>query len=655
MLAICFIYSLRAGHYADFSPINGTFQNFNPCRRLLAGQIPYKDFTDYLGMGHLYAGSMFTAFFGGTYLASLKAFSFLTLLSMALLSLMIGMAIFKTKLSAVIFTDAILMAQVTTPLFLDTLSVTEEIKQALLSSLSVGNSARFVRSMILPVVSFLFVLAYLFYKRCLTKYDRIRSHKNLVVPCGVGILAGFSFLWSNDYGISCWVCMSVLTFVYGFLRTGKIGRAFVILILEVMASFITVFILIQLFTAGHFTEWFSNTFGTGQYQKWYYKSDKSFYLFDADVSYLMLIQVFFCVAYMVKLHKAKVQGWALIRYGIPAFANMVSFCAVNEYKLLSGSSAKETALAVLFCTVSAELCRFAGTYCRWKNIRRMAGTAIAVTAVSWMISSVKDEMVFLISPKEGVYMEAMGGNVTALGKDLQETMEFLNGEKFFSTYASAQEVITGSYQPSGIDYIIHVLGDEQREDYLKSFETGDFKYAATIRDSFIAWERWVRKANWFFYRKLYQNWHPVYANTYELYWERNEDKKENSLIGDFEVEVQQVDASVKKLVIQTDTSVNGVADVYLDYACRKKDGILPKFLFQTMLKVEYPPAVYPEEGEYGDFYYLRSDGAEYIPVTIVDGYGEVVLTAMPYESVELDLMEVRCSDIYQGVSEEYIL
>lgn len=65
MLAICFIYSLRAGHYADFSPINGTFQNFNPCRRLLAGQIPYKDFTDYLGMGHLYAGSMFTAFLEG--------------------------------------------------------------------------------------------------------------------------------------------------------------------------------------------------------------------------------------------------------------------------------------------------------------------------------------------------------------------------------------------------------------------------------------------------------------------------------------------------------------------------------------------------------------------------------------------------------------
>lgn len=49
MLALCLLHSLSAGRYVDFGPINGTFQNFNPVRRLLHAQIPYRDFQDYLG------------------------------------------------------------------------------------------------------------------------------------------------------------------------------------------------------------------------------------------------------------------------------------------------------------------------------------------------------------------------------------------------------------------------------------------------------------------------------------------------------------------------------------------------------------------------------------------------------------------------------
>jgi len=83
MFSLCLLHTLEAGHYANFYPINGTFQNYNPARRLLAGQIPYKDFNDYLGMGHLYLGTIATALFGGDYQGSLQAFSFLTFFGMA--------------------------------------------------------------------------------------------------------------------------------------------------------------------------------------------------------------------------------------------------------------------------------------------------------------------------------------------------------------------------------------------------------------------------------------------------------------------------------------------------------------------------------------------------------------------------------------------
>lgn len=76
MVLLCYIHSVSAGHYANYYPINGTFQNYNPVRRLLSGQTPYKDFQDYLGLGHLYIGSIFTVILGGTYKDSLVYFIF---------------------------------------------------------------------------------------------------------------------------------------------------------------------------------------------------------------------------------------------------------------------------------------------------------------------------------------------------------------------------------------------------------------------------------------------------------------------------------------------------------------------------------------------------------------------------------------------------
>lgn len=90
MLAICLLHSLSTGHYVDFWPMNGTFQNFNPVRRLLSGQIPYRDFQDYLGLGHLYTGTIMTLIFGGDYQGSLVAFTFLSFAGLACLSFMVG-------------------------------------------------------------------------------------------------------------------------------------------------------------------------------------------------------------------------------------------------------------------------------------------------------------------------------------------------------------------------------------------------------------------------------------------------------------------------------------------------------------------------------------------------------------------------------------
>lgn len=178
LISICLLHSLSVAHYVDFYPINGTFQNFNPVRRLLDGQVPYKDFQDYLGMGHLYTGAIFTELFGGNFQSSLMAFSFLTLLCLALLAVMIGSVIFKKKEVSLLFADILLLFLVIQPLlFKNMLAGTEDVLNALNLALSPGNSARFVRGMILPITYFLFLLGSKIYMIVAEKRPKIVKKK----------------------------------------------------------------------------------------------------------------------------------------------------------------------------------------------------------------------------------------------------------------------------------------------------------------------------------------------------------------------------------------------------------------------------------------------------------------------------------------------
>jgi hypothetical protein len=657
MIMLCYMHSLSAGHYANYYPINGTFQNYNPVRRLLSGQIPYKDFQDYLGLGHLYTGSVFTVLFGGTYRASLVAFSFLTFGGLALLSLVIGMAIFRRKEIAAAVTNIVLAMLLIQPLFFtNTVAGTREILDALNYALGTGNSARFVRGMILPIFILLIWGAYRSYLKIGARQAWVLNHKDLCVYAGIGLLGGFAFTWSNDYGISCWVCLIIMTFWLSLSRTHKFLVSLRNTGIELAGSILGIVITIFILTVGHLSAWFSSTFGTGGYQSWYYNSTKSYYLYDVvDFSYIMLIQAGISVAYLIKLFIDRGSRKSLRRYGIPGFANMVCFCAVNEYQMLSGGGSREVALAVLFLTIVFEICSLmdepgnAEKCCKEKTITIVAS---CILALSLIISSAKDEFVFsYMSDKDGTYVETMGGNLTSLANDLLDTNKFLNGNRFFATYASAQEVVSDTFQPSGTDYIIHVLGDQQREDYLDAFTSGDFKYAATIKETYTDWEYWVQRSNWFFYRELYSGWHPVYANTYEVYWKRKTEGQQNIISDNIGFSIVDVDLTCKKLIVQTDASVNGIADVYIDYVVNKNDNRSASIVFQRALKVENTGTVYAGQGSYYESNYLRAKSLEYIPVPVVNGYGEATLTAGPERSTYLQLNAAECNQIFTCTSD----
>lgn len=652
IFVMCLVHSISAGHYADFFPINGTFQNFNPIRRMLSGQIPYRDFQDYLGLGHLYLGSIFTALFGGTYQSSLIAFTFLTIAGLAIISIVISLAVFKTREQAAAATNVLLVIILFQPLiFTNSLSGTDEILEAINYALGTGNSARFIRGAILPIFILLLWLAYNCYKKFSIKNAWLLANKELVAVVGTGFLTGCAFVWSNDYGISVWFCMIFMMLFVSFCRTKSAKKVLLACTFELLSSIVGIFVSAFIFTLGHVSGWFTATFGTGGYQSWYYNSPgKSYYIYDADLSFLMLLQASVCFTYLVMIFKNKGSVESLKRYGILAFANMVCFCAVNEYKLLSGGDAKEFAITTLFITIIMEVVSFIVNSSQSERRHVMAITMSMMLSLCWIISEYKEELLFNRNDDEGVYIDAFGGKVTALNDDLECTAEFLGDSTVWATYASGQELISGKYQPSGTDYIIHVLGDKQREAYMDKFATEDFEYAATIKKSYSDWEYWIERANWFFYRELYANWHPVYSNTYEMYWQKNADGA-HSLTDGITLTVEDINDAQKKIVVDTDSSVNGMADVYVDYQVGKNGGKSSLLVFNKMLRVENSGTSYANPEENHDMTYLRASSGEYIPVQIVNGHGEVMLTSEPFKNTTLTLNEASCNQIYTTLAD----
>lgn len=661
ILIICVFHALSAGHYTDFSPINGTFQNYNPIRRLLAGQVPYRDFQDYLGLGHLYIGTIFTTIFGGNYKSSLIAFSFLTFISFALCSLVIGYSILKKKEISAAITIVVMILYLVLSIFIPNSS---NLIKIINIPLSVGNSARLIRGVIAPVLCIIFLWGYNCILNKLVKFYCINKHKYLFIYTGCGILGGFAFVWSNDFGISCWACLIVMTFWITFSRNKKILPALLYTAYEIICSVLGLIIFVEILTFGHLSEYFEAAFGTSGYQIWYYNSEKSYYLYDLFqcgiiFTSLVFFQAVCVIIYMLKLYKHRGTAYALKRYGVLAYLNMVCLCAMCEYRLFSGGAIIEFSLCIVTLMVLFEICHFFYKCHFFKEhvIKQNIIVVIsAVIALSWLIPAAKNEFAFNnIINKDGVYVEALGGNCTeehGRGEDLIKTNEFLKGESFFATYASAQEVVSDTFQPSGTDYIIHVLGDKQREKYLNSFQKGNFKYVATIKET-INWEHWCKRANWFFYRELYENYHPVYSNTYELYWEKNTLGNKNVVTEGFTVKQVNISETSKKIIVEAEAPINGTADVYIDAQANKKDNIQSKLALRTLLYVESVETAYDNANSKYMSNYLRPKTSEYIPIPIVNGYGEATITSKPEKNSVLQLNKVSCERIFT-VNDDYV-
>lgn len=75
-------------------------------------------------------------------------------------------------------------------------------------------------------------------------------------------------------------------------------------------------------------------------------------------------------------------------------------------------------------------------------------------------------------------------------------------------------------------------------------------------------------------------------------------------------------------------------------------------MLEPMLQVKNESCETELERWYASFN-LRSQSAEYIPILIQDGYGEVTLSAYPCDNVLLEVLDVRCDQVFADLTANY--
>ena len=89
----------------------------------------------------------------------------------------------------------------------------------------------------------------------------------------------------------------------------------------------------------------------------------------------------------------------------------------------------------------------------------------------------------------------------------------------WSTYASLLEDRLGVFHPQ-CDYIIHALGPDGRGDYLARFRECQPDFAVTIRRQYTGHEEWLQAAHWPFYEELLLNYEHVGSTFAAHLWKR---------------------------------------------------------------------------------------------------------------------------------------
>ena len=544
-----YFYKLRI----DFAALNGSYQTFNPIRRVLDGETPSVDFNLYLGIGTTYVTALLTFLTGKNFAASHFSNAFLHLVGHFLvwfaLLYLVGLSSRKALLAASGITGLI------TLIFGSVYHLGDPPLRRFLE----GVNAPFTSS--LPLLAFLTELTHPGLSNLglrsalpfLTALILLLAHHGLsqkpiwlVMICGV--LVGMQPLWSNDYGFISALVLTLTAIAY-ILKQRHPGWQQAILLL-VLSSVLSFWGILSLISRGDPTVWIQeNVLGVAGDQFWYYLGTKVFELSDIFpepfLYYYLGILALFCLYVILSP--------ANLRYALLTYIALTTFGA-GILSSVGGASAMRYFIPTLFVSY------FVIAFCLWTILKKLIPIFLKSDSKQWHCSSLLERwtawkspliriLTFLVISFYGVgiavaidripsppkpanyfYVDQLGGWLSksfGRGVDIaneieSQTRELPPEKRILSTYASMIDVLAGSKNVTGVDYIIHALGEQTRQRYRDRFLETKPEFITTLRVDYSNWENWVRRVNWWFYREFLTAYQPIDATFYNLIWKRLE-------------------------------------------------------------------------------------------------------------------------------------
>ena len=651
----------------DYNITNGDFQNYNPVRHLLAGQAPYADFTVYLGAGELYGMAAILLLVGNTFARSMFAAEFLTWFCFELLVLAVCRAVFRTGRAARAMTAA-LSAYCLLAVQGTNLPGMDWLRNLLGYASSSGNSARMIRSGALPIAVLLCGVALCLWRAFPPKADAkgLRKYLPLGPTLAVPFIAGAMVPWSNDMGASMYLAVSL---AYGLFLLRQYGTKIRTVALRVgqyiVVSVLGLGISVTLISWGHPLSWLRQARGVSAYQAWYYGSgqgEKLYYLSELDLNWSFWVMLALAVVFAVVIFRARSQENAVRAAGLfalclgMAFWNIL-YCLLSSAQNGPDGGAKALLAILVPVFAAAGLAWLAGHKERvFALLRRGLPPVAALFGCVVLALGTWQQIDARIQGREEGYtrVDSLGGWLGDNAAKLATEQSILAGRTVWSTYASALEAMEGQLQPSGTDYIIHVLGDSQRVAYLQQFQAGGFDLVQTPSYKVTSYERWSRNANWWFYRELYRYWVPV-GNTFvcggmHIFWQRN--GVDNDMGVATTVDIDQTAENVVTITITADDpSFCGVADLTLHYSHTVDADFLLRGGVGSYLHVspDTEKRLCEESGRdsLNCEFFIPTDKDTYsIPVTMENGVGTVTLTSLPGDAAHLTVSSAEVTGTF---------
>ena len=424
----------------------------------------------------------------------------------------------------------------------------------------------------------------------------------------------------------------------------------------------------MLISYGHPIAWLQQTRGVSAFQGWYYGTaadGKLCYLTDyipqpAGALCLVLAVLFAVGIFRCRSNRSAVlaaAGFALC-LGMPLW-NLL-YCILSGSREGGPTGGAQALLAIVIpLFVLRAVLEAAGRLLReHKRPARLLGYGAEAVCAVFACAVLAVGLTGQVQSRLGghgdlTYLPELGGWFGDQADKLATEKAMNEGKTLFGTYSSALEAMTGQLQPTGVDYIIHAMGDRQRLAYLTAFQTGTFDRVVTPSAKVAVSERWSRNANWWFYRELYRWWNPV-ANTFNsggmhLFWERT--GVCNDLAQPCTVEVAQDGKKVTITVRAEDPAFCGVADVALDYTFSVDGGFalrggLHSFLFYTAVTENELCTAAGRDPDQGNFFLPTDRGTYNIPVTVSDGVGVITLEALPQDAARVTVNSATVEATY---------